>query len=157
MNTIKVVPHITPLVERTLPTLTLGDSKKLHYVTRRGSRWLIETVKQGLQEMCIEHTESLHHESIVCTLNQHRDGYAFSEGIEISFKKLQFRSVFGLKISDVKWATRVIGPVKLTDTSDFRDILKGILENAEREAAAMQSNGAGASTLRKQPSFQSYR
>jgi hypothetical protein len=137
MSTVRTATIMKPLIERNLPTLTLGDSKKLHYVTKRGSQWLIETVKQGLQEMCIEHSENAEQESITCTLNQHRDGFAFSEGVEISFKKLQFRSIYGLRISDVKWSTRIFGPTQSRDTSDFREILKSILERAENEAASV--------------------
>jgi hypothetical protein len=137
MNTVKTTNTIPiPLVDRNLPTLSLGDSKKLHYVTKKGSRWLIETVKKGLQEMCIEHSENPSQDSIMCTLNQHRDGFAFSEGVEIQFKKLQFRSIYGLRVSDVRWRTRILGPVQSEDTSDFRDILKSILESAENEPAS---------------------
>jgi hypothetical protein len=157
MNTVRTTSVVTPLVERTLQTLTLGDSKKLHYVTKRGSRWLIETVKQGLQEMCIEHSENPSQNSITCTLNQHRDGFAFSEGIEISFKKLQFRSIYGLRVSDVKWSTRILGPNQSKDTSDFREILKSILERAENEAANMQQpNGASMSPSLHEASYQHY-
>ncbi|KAH4186572.1 hypothetical protein HBI65_210360 [Parastagonospora nodorum] len=156
MNTIRTVSYIKPLVERNLQSLTLGDSKKLHYVTKRGSRWLIDTVKQGLQEMCIEHAESPNTEAIYCTLNQHRDGYAFSEGVEISFRKLQFRSIYGLRISDVKWSTRSFGPGQEKDTSDFRDILKSILERAENEAASASQYTANTSTALSQNGFQTY-
>jgi hypothetical protein len=157
MNTIRTTNTINPLADRNLTTLTLGDSKKLHYVTKRGSQWLIAAVKQGLQDMGIEHTENPSRDSIVCTLNQHRDGFAFSEGVEICFKKLQFRSIHGLRVSDVKWSTRILGPAQSKDTTDFRDILKGILETAEREAANMQTNGAGLSPVPNQAPFQSYR
>ncbi|OAL03848.1 hypothetical protein IQ06DRAFT_345063 [Phaeosphaeriaceae sp. SRC1lsM3a] len=98
MNTIKTTTTTNPLSERSLTSVTLGDSKKLHYVTKRGSRWLIQAVKEALQEMRVEHTESVSRDAIICTLNQHMDGYAFSAGVEITFKKLQFRSVFGVKI-----------------------------------------------------------
>lgn len=134
MNTVRTMPVITPLLERTLPTLSLGASKNLHYITKRGSQWLIATVKQALQELCIEHAEHMTDTSVVCTLNQHRDGFAFSEGIKISFKKLPLRSIFGMHVSDVLWSTRnFVGQPK--DTSDFRDIIKSILERAENEAA----------------------
>jgi hypothetical protein len=157
MNSIRTVNVITPLVERNLPSLTLGDSKKLHYVTKRGSQWLIETVKQGLQEMCIEHAEHTIHDSIVCTLNQHRDGYAFSEGVEIVFRKLQFRSIYGLKVSDVRWSTRIFGPITKKDPTDFKDVLKSILESAENEAISMHTSGASMSPPPSQQPFQSYR
>jgi hypothetical protein len=136
MNTVRLTTDVpTALVDRTLPTLTLGESRKLHYATKKGSRWLIETVKQSLQDMCIEHCEDPKQDLITCTLNQHRDGFAFSEGVDISFKKLQFRSTFGLIISDVKWSTRIL-PGQSKDTSDFRAILKSILESVESGAVS---------------------
>ncbi|KAH7395147.1 hypothetical protein DE146DRAFT_97504 [Phaeosphaeria sp. MPI-PUGE-AT-0046c] len=141
MNTVKTTATPVPLSERSLSSVTLGDSKKLHYVTKRGSHWLIQAVKEALQEMRVEHTESVLRDSIICTLNQHKDGYAFSAGVEISFKKLQFRSVFGVKISDLKWPTRVFG-TPLTygslvpkDTTGFRDTLKAFLESADNNGS----------------------
>jgi hypothetical protein len=139
MNTVRIARVIVPLVDRHLPSTGLMDSNKLHYVTRRGAQWLIQTVKQGLQGMCIEHAEHAIEPSVVCCINQHRDGYAFSEGVVISFSRLQFRNVHGLKVTDVKWATRTIGGKVERDTSDFIDILRGILVRAEQEAADSQT------------------
>lgn len=140
MNTVRTATTIVPLVQRVLPTLSLGASKNLHYVTKRGSAWLIETVKQALQELCIEHAEHMSERSVVCTLNQHREGFAFSEGIKISFKKLPLRSIFGLQVSEVLWSTRHMGIGQSKDTADFREILKSVLERAENEAASWQTN-----------------
>ena len=139
MNTVPSAKGVVPLIERSLPTKKLGESKKLHYVTKRSSQWLIESVKTGLQDMGIEHAEHGYETSIVCCLNQHRDGFAFSEGIQICFSKLQFRNVYGLKVTDVHWATRRIAATSIKaaqlqkDTTDFRDIVKGILERAEAD------------------------
>ncbi|KAF2829448.1 hypothetical protein CC86DRAFT_189879 [Ophiobolus disseminans] len=135
MNTVRTNTTIIPLIQRNLPSLSLGASNKLHYVTKRGSQWLIETVKQCLQELCIEHAEHSSDASIVCTLNQHRDGFAFSEGVKISFKKLQFRSIHGLQVSDVLWSTRHLA-IQSKDTQDFRVILKSLVEGVENEAAS---------------------
>jgi hypothetical protein len=160
MNTIRTTNMINPLADRSLTSLTLGDSKKLHYVTKRGNQWLIAAVKQALQDMGIEHTESPSRDSIICTINQHRDGFAFSEGVEISFKKLQFRSIYGLRVSEAKWSTRNLGPTQTKDTTDFRDILKGILETAEKEyeeGIQLIVNGVTLPPLPSQVPFQSYR
>jgi hypothetical protein len=159
MNSIRTLSVVTPLVERNLTSLSLGDSKKLHYVTKRGSQWLIESVKQGLQEMCIEHAEHTTHDAIICTINQHRHGYAFSEGIEIVFRKLPLRSIYGLKVSEVKWSTRMPKPTfaKDQDPSDFRDILKAILERAENEAASTQKYVASVMRQANQGDVQKYR
>lgn len=65
----------------------------------------------------------------------------FSEGVEICFSKLPFRHVYGIKVSDVKWATRRFNAVtqdlaqSFRDTTDFRNIIKGIMERAEAKAA----------------------
>lgn len=139
MNTIKTTATSNPLSERSLSSVTLGDSKKLHYVTKRGSRWLIQAVKEALKEMHVEYTESIVRDSILCTLQQHKHGYAYTAGVEITFKKLQFRNVFGVKISELKWPTRIFG-IALTygsvapkDTTGFRDTLKAILESADND------------------------
>ncbi|KAH7398330.1 hypothetical protein BKA66DRAFT_408005 [Pyrenochaeta sp. MPI-SDFR-AT-0127] len=152
MNTIPVLKAMKPLVDRSLPTAKLGDSKKLHYVTKRGSRWLIETVKKGLQDLGIEHAENGYETSIVCCLNQHREGFAFSEGVKIGFTKLQFRSVYGIKISDILCATRRFPASSSQDTTDFRNIIKGILGGAEAdESDAVPHNGAQPEDSRMYP------
>jgi hypothetical protein len=146
MNTMPIANFIgQPLSERQLPSNSLLDSKKLHFLTKRGSRWLIDAVKQGLREIGIEHSEHKYEPSIVCCLNQQREGVVFSEGIEIRFSKLPFRDVYGIKVSDVKWATRRFGAAtqhvaqRYQDTTDFRTIVKGILERAEAEADVPKS------------------
>lgn len=134
MNTIPIRHTIKPLVDRALPTTKLGDSKKLHYVTKRGSQWLIETVKLGLRKIGIEHAEHGSETSIVCCLNQHRDGFAFSEGVKIYFTKLHFRNVYGIEVTNVMWVTRRFSTKFKVDTTDFRNIIKGILVTAESDA-----------------------
>ena len=140
MNSLRIVRVPAPLVDRPLPTNPLGDSKNLHYVTKRGSRWLVETVKTALRDLGIEHAEHGHEASIVCCLNQHRDGFAFSEGVEICFRKLQFRNVYGIKITNVKWATRRFTRTLSVETTDFRNLIKSVLENAESDAGSVESN-----------------
>jgi hypothetical protein len=145
MNTVRIARIPRPLLEREIPTNSLGDSKKLHYLSKRGSQWLIDTVKRGLRDMGIEHSEHAFEPSIVCCLNQQRDGLSFSEGVEISFCKLPFRDVYGIKVSDVRWATRRFGAATIDlaqnfrDTTDFRDLIKSILESAEAEAELPKS------------------
>jgi hypothetical protein len=156
MNTVRTSTRTTPLIQRNLPSLSLGASNKLHYVTKRGGQWLIETVKQCLQELGIEHAEHTYDASIVCTINQHRDGFAFSEGVKISFKKLQFRSVHGLQISEVLWSTRQFGIGQSKDTKDFREILKSLIESAENEAASLGLYGASYSPSSAQLPLQGY-
>jgi hypothetical protein len=158
MNTVRIARIPRPLSEREIPTNSLGDSKKLHYMSKRGSQWLIDTVKRGLRDIGIEHSEHAFEPSIVCCLNQQRDGLAFSEGVEISFCKLPFRDVYGIKVSDVRWATRRFGPATMDvgqnfrGTTDFRNIVKSILESAEAEAELPKSmNGVEDGNMSKYP------
>ena len=145
MNTVRIARIPRPLADREIPTNSLGDSKKLHYLTKRGSIWLIETVKRGLQDVGIEHSEHAFDPALVCCINQQREGISFTEGIEISFRKLPFRDVFGIKVSDVKFATRRFGAATFNvalnyrDTTDFKNMVKSILETAEAEAESRGS------------------
>lgn len=142
MNTVRFAKNLArPLHDRQLPTNSLGDSKRLHFLTKRGSRWLINAVERGLDEMGIAHAQHCFETSIVCCLNQQREGIACSEGVEIRLSKLPFRDVHGIKVTDVRWATRRIGSgpsdaiaSKYRSTADFRDMVKGILDRAEAEA-----------------------
>ncbi|KAF2855796.1 hypothetical protein T440DRAFT_163259 [Plenodomus tracheiphilus IPT5] len=159
MNAIQIVKGVTPLVNRPLPVNSLGNSKALHHVTKRSSAWLIGAVKTGLRELGIEHTEHGYEASVVCCLNRHSEGFAFSEGVEISFRKLQFRNVHGVIISDMKWSTRNVGNVRygvpLPGTTEFRDIIKSILEAAETEDNSVGTSPSSPQTppIKKRPTY----
>lgn len=140
--------NVWPLCDRPLPTNSLGESKKLHFLTRRGRKWLIGAVERGLADVGIEHAAHCFEPAIVCRLKQQQQGVVFAEGVEIRFSKLPFRDVYGIKVSGVRWATRRVrslaaaatktttrdGARHAQDTSSFREIVKGILERAEAEA-----------------------
>jgi len=143
MNTIQIVEDVMPLIERPLPTNHLGRSKILQYVTKRGSDWLIGSVKKGLREKGIEHTEHGYEASIVCCLNQRRNGFVFFEGVVINFRRLQFRNVHGIRVSDGQWASRIFvrtllgqarSAIPQRDSANFRNMIKDILETAEAKA-----------------------
>ena len=129
-----------PLVERQVPNTAMGDSKNLLFITKRSPRWLIETVKSGLQDMGIQHEEHNYESSILCRISQQYAGFSFLEGIEIQFKKLQFRNSYGIKIGGVKWVTRRFGlaimdaPHLQQDVSSFKDLIREMLEGAEARA-----------------------
>lgn len=140
MNRVPGGPHVRLLVARQLPKNNIGDSKKFHYVTKRGSVWLVRAVQNALEQMGIEYTEYVYDTSIICCRNQLSDGFAYAEGIEIMFRKLQFRSIHGIRISDVKWATRDFATIRSRetlpqrDTTEFRNKVKSFLEAAEAKA-----------------------
>lgn len=56
-----------------------------------------------------------------------------------------------------RWTTRIFGPAQSKDTTDFRDIIKGVLERAENEAASVQAYSANTSPALSQAPFQNYR
>ncbi|KAF2265803.1 hypothetical protein CC78DRAFT_175973 [Lojkania enalia] len=128
-----------------LPTIGLGQSKALHYVTKRRSPWLFHAVETGLQQLGIEY--KVRGSTIMCRIPQTRESFAFFEGIAISFKKLQFRNTCGLKVSDVLFATRGLPPVSNAflnieirkESVGFRNLVKDILEKAEQEERFKES------------------
>ena len=139
---LKIAKPMQPtLADRTLRTNSIGESKKLDFITKAGSTWLVETVKAIMRELEIEHAEHPDENVIVCCLNRDRDGLACSEGVLIGFWKLQFRNVCGMKISSVRWSTRKPPSAYSTrslmdygppvDTAEFRDTVKEMLELAE--------------------------
>jgi hypothetical protein len=123
-----------------VPSVSLISSKELTYITKREIGWLVHAVKSGLEEVGIEHKER--GPLLLCRLEQRRDKFAFFEGIGIKFKKVQFRNMYGLKVTSVMFATRGIrwsqssGVVQNTmsgesKSEEFRQLVKDICENAE--------------------------
>ena len=167
----KIATPSLALVDRSLRTASLGDSKKLDYVTKESSAWLIESVKAVLRELNIEHAEHPDESIVVCCYNRERDGFACTEGIFISFWKLQFRNVHGLQVSSVRWSTRTpptnkpsftdkqansLMDFETPDTIDFRNTVKNMLELAEGGAPTMIPIGDGASVRSGTRSWKSW-
>ncbi|KAF2816186.1 uncharacterized protein BDZ99DRAFT_471447 [Mytilinidion resinicola] len=123
----------------TIPTVGLGGSKHLDYVTRRDPQWLVSAMMDGLKAYGIEAKEKGN--MVFCRISQVRFKYAFFEAIGIRVKKLPLRSVYGIKVTAVLHATRGMwkGPAHVNmldfnkDSSGFLDIVKSILERAEDE------------------------
>ncbi|KAF3033214.1 hypothetical protein E8E12_004980 [Didymella heteroderae] len=85
-------PMMPALATRTLRWSSLGESKKLDFVTKAGNTWLVETVKAVLRDLGVEHAEHPDENVIVCCLHKDRDGLACIEGVFIAFSRLQFRN-----------------------------------------------------------------
>lgn len=122
------------------PTVSLMHAKHMHYITKRDIKWLAATVEAGLKEMGIEYNQS-RGAVLLCRLNQRSDNFAFFECVGIKFRKVQFRNLYGLKVTQVLWATRGVPTqgnrpqvVEIRKgTEGFRDIIKGIVQKAEDE------------------------
>lgn len=129
---------VPPLSTISLPSVGYMRTKQLHYLTKRSQTWLVETVKSGLQDRGIEHREE--GAMLICRFNQRRHGFAFTEGINIKFKRIQFRSMVGLKITEGEWVTRTLptprglqGRTVPRGIEDFIKIVRDILDKAETE------------------------
>jgi len=134
-------PTQPALSVRALHWKSFGETKRLDFVTKAGSAWLVETVKAILRELGIDHAEHPDENILVCSLKREQNGMACSEGVLIGFWKVQFRNVCGVKISNVRWSTRkppppfgakpVIDFDPPMDTLEFRDTIKEMLQLAE--------------------------
>ena len=125
-------PHFT--YDR-VPAVGLGQSKQLDFATKRDVRWLVPTLMAGLVEYGIEFKEK--GSTILCRLSQIRDNIAYFEGVGIKVKKLQFRSVWGVKVTESLYQTRVRTTPSFMgvdrNTKGFVELVKGILERAEAD------------------------
>ncbi|KAJ4985857.1 hypothetical protein SVAN01_08655 [Stagonosporopsis vannaccii] len=136
-----VRPAQPALAVRALRWKSLGEFKKLDFVTKAGSAWLVETVKAILREIGIDHAEHPDENILVCSLKGKQDGMACLEGVLIGFWKVQFRNICGVKISNIRWSTRkppppygakpVIDFDPPIDTLEFRNTIKEMLQLAE--------------------------
>lgn len=122
-----------------IPSISLVSAKDfLNFVTKRDIRWLADTVRNGLAEMGIQFKEQS--STMMCRVSQKRDGFVFHEGIAIKFKKVQFRSMHGVRVTDVQFSTRGIPSTgfllldRQKSADEFREVLRGILQTAENEA-----------------------
>ncbi|KAF2121453.1 hypothetical protein BDV96DRAFT_640845 [Lophiotrema nucula] len=130
-----------PSVVPSMGLVALGQSRTLDHITKRHPKWLVDIMQDALRQRGIKH--GLQGCSILCHVPQWKDGLAFVEGIEIEFWKLRFRDMFGVRVSPVRYATRGESPRKSSllptmyigrDTDQFRDWIKAVLEEKEREA-----------------------
>jgi hypothetical protein len=128
------------------PTVSLMHAKHMHYITKRDIKWLAATVEAGLKEMGIEYNQSTG-AILLCRLNQRSGNFAYFECVGIKFRKVQFRNLYGLKVTQVLWATRGIprqgngfqNVEPRRGTEGFRDMVKGIVQKAEDEENMMQT------------------
>ncbi|KAF3043083.1 hypothetical protein E8E11_005241 [Didymella keratinophila] len=141
-------PTQPALAVRTLRSSSLGESKKLDFLTKASNTWLVETVKAILRELGVEHAEHPDENAIVCCLHKDRDGLACTEGVFIAFSRLQFRNVCGIRVSDVRWSTRKPPSVYVTKSlmdfespvdTEFRDAIKEMLNTAEAHRTSATS------------------
>jgi hypothetical protein len=123
-----------------VPGVGMFQAKELHYITKRGFQWLSQALQFTLDVLGIEYKRQ-YNGKLICLLTHRNRNIPCLEGVAIQFRKVPFRSLYGLKVSEVLYATRG-RPTKAgafhslefdRDTSSFREMLKASLENAELE------------------------
>ncbi|KAJ9644661.1 hypothetical protein H2199_003624 [Coniosporium tulheliwenetii] len=139
---------------KNLPTVGIGQSKKLDYSTRKDASWLVETLRRGLESHGIEYRENIN--VLTCRLYQNVNGVAFSESIGIKIRKLPLRSVYGVQVIEPMHQTRSsiesIQPANSTREyarrtqvrDEFANFIKDLLADAERDVTAQQQPGQDA-------------
>ena len=127
-----------PLSKRQIPKNPLGESDRLQHVTKRGSEWLINAVKEGLDTMKVPYGEYPNHPTILCCFKSEIEYMFYYEGVEIHFRRLPFRNLYGVMVTDAKWATRRFSApdARGQQSTRCRDIIRDILHRAEAEAEA---------------------
>jgi len=135
----------------TVSTTSLGGSKHLTYVTKQPLKWLVEAVRFALNTYAIEW--KVQGSMYLLRLSQTHERLAYYDCFGVRFRKLSFRSTYGIKITDPMYTTRVFNrntldlnvPArektdetqrKLTIRNELADRLKGYLEQAEKDVLA---------------------
>lgn len=142
----EMAAHSTDFSETLVPRIRTMNLKDLHYVTRRGFQWLMHAVIAALKEMNIEYKKK-DNSKFICLLRQESKNMPGLEGVVIKFKKLTYRRVYGLKVTEVLYSTRG-KPTKADsfhslefnrDTSVFREKLQAILQKIELEESKKEN------------------
>ncbi|TID25981.1 hypothetical protein E6O75_ATG03844 [Venturia nashicola] len=91
-------------IESAVTSVGLGASKGLTYVTKQPLKWLIEAVRYALNTYAIEW--KIQSATYLLRLSQTHDNIAYYDCFAIKFRKLSFRSVYGVKITESQYSTR---------------------------------------------------
>ncbi len=141
---------------KNLPTIGIGQSKKLDYSTRHDAIWLVDALERGLESNGIDYRESTN--MLYCRLDQKPDGVFFSEAVGIKIRKLPLRSVYGVQVLEPVYQTRsnphsnqpqpteeLARRRKVCD--DFAALIKNFLRKAERETVVQHMPAAGGKVI----------
>jgi hypothetical protein len=93
-----------PLLTTAIPAVSLGNSKTLAFVTKNSVEWLVEVIRYALNTYAVEW--KIRHGEYLLRLSQTHDRIAYYDCFVVKFRKLSFRSLYGFKLSESKYATR---------------------------------------------------
>lgn len=88
-------------------SVSLGNSKKLDYATKRSVEWLMETVRNGLKFHSIIHKELA--DRIIVQVTHDQNKINCLQSFQIVFRKLTLRSVYGFSVAGPNILTRGYG------------------------------------------------
>jgi hypothetical protein len=129
-----------------IQTSSFGHSKNLTFVTKQPLKWLVEAVRFALNTYAIEW--KIQGSMYLLRLSQQHDRVSYYDCFGITFRKLPLRSVYGIKVTEPMYVTRIFSGSNLGDLSEeekarkevirteLADRLKGYLEQAERDVRA---------------------
>lgn len=142
-------------VETAITSVGLGASKGLTYVTKQPLKWLVEAVRYALNTYAIEW--KVQGTAYLLRLSQTHDHIAYYDCFAIKFRKLSFRSVYGVKVTESQYSTRSFQSARMSVNEEGRNTvaihqpeaqrkeivrkelagrLKDYLEQAERDVVA---------------------
>lgn len=108
-------------METAITSVGLGASKGLTYVTKQPLKWLVEAVRYALNTYAIEW--KVQAASYLLRLSQTHDNIAYYDCFAIKFRKLSFRSVYGVKITESQHSTRSFASARMSISEEGRDTL----------------------------------
>ncbi|QDS73419.1 hypothetical protein FKW77_008382 [Venturia effusa] len=118
-------------MEAAVRSVGLGASKGLTYVTKQPLKWLIEAVRYALNTYAIEW--KIQGSTYLLRLSQTHDNVAYYDCFAIKFRKLSFRSVYGVKVTESQYSTRAFQPARMSISQEGQDDLSLHLPEVQRK------------------------
>lgn len=121
-----------------MTTNGLGGAKSLIFTTKNGAEWLVDNVRAALTTYAIEWKITAG-ATFLCRLSHSYNHIAYYECYGINIRKLPFRNIYGIKISERLYATRGFMPSVITLNGTEQE--RGMPANDEdkrREAIKVQ-------------------
>lgn len=106
-------------METSVTSVGLGSSKGLTYVTKQPLKWLIEAVRYALNTYAIEW--KIQAAAYLLRLSQTHDNIAYYDCFAIKFRKLSFRSVYGIKVTESQYSTRSFQSARMSVNEEGRN------------------------------------
>jgi hypothetical protein len=121
-----------PLSTANIPSVSLGNSKSLTFVTKNSIAWLVEAIRFALNTYAVEW--KIRYSEYLLRLSQTNDRIAYYECFVIKFRKLSFRNLYGFKLSESAYATRQFtSPFRFREDGQHEQIATHTSEQTRKE------------------------